>query len=141
MHPSPLYSQASFRNNPSFMDCRPARLLCPGNYPGKNTGVGCHFLLQGIFPTQGSNPCLPHCKQTLYCLSHQVLDYCFKHAFSAVSDSCDLAPLFMGIPRQESWSGLPFPSPGDLPNSGIKPGSSALYVDSLLSKPSGKPKH
>ena len=39
--------------------------------PGKNTGVGCHFLLQGIFPTQGSNPGLPHCGQTLYPLSHQ----------------------------------------------------------------------
>ena len=39
--------------------------------PGKNTGVGCHALLQGIFPTQGSNPCLPHCRWILYCLSHQ----------------------------------------------------------------------
>jgi len=39
--------------------------------PGKNTGVGCHALLQGIFPTQGSNPGLPHCTQILYCLSHQ----------------------------------------------------------------------
>ena len=36
----------------------PARLLCPWDFPGKNTGVGCHFLLQGIFPTQGLNPCL-----------------------------------------------------------------------------------
>jgi len=35
---------------------QPTRLLCPWNFPGKNTGVGCHFLLQGIFPTQGSNP-------------------------------------------------------------------------------------
>ena len=34
------------------------KLFCPWNYPGKNTGVGCHFLLQGIFLTQGSNPCL-----------------------------------------------------------------------------------
>ena len=38
---------------------QPARLLCPWNVPGKNTGVGCRFLLQGIFPTQGSNPLLP----------------------------------------------------------------------------------
>ena len=38
------------------MDCSPARLLCPWNFPGKNTGGGCHFLLQGIFPTQGSEP-------------------------------------------------------------------------------------
>ena len=35
----------------------PARPLCPWDSPGKNTGVGCHFLLQGIFPTQESNPC------------------------------------------------------------------------------------
>ena len=42
-----------------------------GDSPGKNTGVGCHALLQGIFPTQGSNPGLPHCRQLLYCLSHQ----------------------------------------------------------------------
>ena len=41
------------------------------NSPGKNTGVGSHFLLQGIFPTQGSNPGLLHCKQILYHLSHQ----------------------------------------------------------------------
>ena len=39
------------------MDCR---LPCPGDSPGKNTGAGCHFLLQGIFPTQGWNPRLLH---------------------------------------------------------------------------------
>ena len=38
----------------------PARFICPWDSPGKNTGVGCHFLLQGIFPTQGSNLCLLH---------------------------------------------------------------------------------
>ena len=43
---------------------------CPWNSPGKNTGVGCHFLLQGIFPTQGSNLGLVHCKQMRYCLSY-----------------------------------------------------------------------
>ena len=37
-----------------------ARLLCPWNFPGKHTWAGCHFLLQGIFLTQGSNPCLLH---------------------------------------------------------------------------------
>ena len=41
---------------------QPTRLLCPRNSP-KNTGFGCHFLLQGIFPTQGSNPCLLHLLQ------------------------------------------------------------------------------
>ena len=45
--------------------------LCDPNSPGQNTGVGSCFLLQGIFPTQGSNPGLPHCSQILYQLSHQ----------------------------------------------------------------------
>ena len=49
----------------------PTRLLCPWDFPGNSTGVDCHFLLQGIFPTQGSNPGLPHHRQTLYRLSHQ----------------------------------------------------------------------
>ena len=39
---------------------QPIRLLCPWDFPGRHTRVGCHFLLQGIFPTQGSNPCLLH---------------------------------------------------------------------------------
>ena len=46
---------------------RSARLLCPWNSPGKNTGVGCHTLIQGIFPIQGLNPCILHCRQILYC--------------------------------------------------------------------------
>ena len=37
--------------------CEPARLLCPWDSPGKDAGVGCHALLEGLFPTQGSNPC------------------------------------------------------------------------------------
>ena len=49
---------------------RLARLLCPWNSPGKNTEVDCHFHLQGVFPTQGSNLGLLHCRQTLYYLSH-----------------------------------------------------------------------
>ena len=47
------------------------QLLCPWDPLGKNTWVGCHVLLQGIFPTQGLNPGLPHCRQILYGLSHQ----------------------------------------------------------------------
>ena len=48
----------------------PGSSVC-GDSPGKNTGVGCHALFQGIFPTQGSNPCLPNCRQILYHLSQQ----------------------------------------------------------------------
>ena len=43
-------------------------------------------------------------------------------------------PLSMGFSRQDYWSGLPFPSPGDLPNPGIEPGSSALQAKSLLTE-------
>ena len=48
-------------------------------------------------------------------------------------------PLSMGFSRQEYWSGLPFPSPGDLPDPGMEPGSPALQAGSLLSEPAGKP--
>ena len=50
------------------------------------------------------------------------------------------APPSMGFPRQEYWSGFPFPSLGDLPDPGIKPRSPALQADSLPSEPPGKPK-
>ena len=53
----------------------PARLLCPWNSPGKNTGVGHPSLLQRIFPTQGLNLDLLHCRQILYCLSHHELNF------------------------------------------------------------------
>ena len=49
----------------------PTRLLCPWNFPGKNTGVDCHSLLQGIFLTQGLNLGLLHCRQILYQLSYE----------------------------------------------------------------------
>ena len=48
------------------------------------------------------------------------------------------APPFMGFSRQEYWSGLPFPSPGDLPNPGIKPGSPTFQAVTLTSEPPGK---
>ena len=61
------------------MDCSPPGSSVHEDSPGKNTGVGCHFLLQGIFPTQGSNPGLLHCRQILYHLSHQGSPVCRVH--------------------------------------------------------------
>ena len=52
------------------MDCS-TRLLHPCNFPGKNTGVGCHFLLQGNLPNPGFKPSCLYCRQLLYHLSHQ----------------------------------------------------------------------
>ena len=81
---------------------------------GQNTGVGSLSFLQGAFPTQGSNPGLPHCRQILYQLSHK------------------------GSPRiLDVW---PILSPVDLPNPVIKPGSPALQVDSLPTELSGSQK-
>ena len=62
-------SHARLFATPWIVAC--TKLLCPWDFQGKSTGVGCHFLLQGIFPTQGSNPGLSHCRQMLYHLSHQ----------------------------------------------------------------------
>ena len=85
-----------------------------GSSPGKNIGVGCHAILQGIFPTQKSNPDLPHHGCILYHLGTRE--------------------------AQEYWSGYPIPFPGDLPNPGIKLGSPVLQVDSLPSEPPANPK-
>ena len=53
------------------LDCSPPGSSVHGDSPGKNTGVDCHALLQGIFPIQGSNPDLLHCRWLLYLLNHQ----------------------------------------------------------------------
>ena len=59
--------------------------------------------------------------------------------FSTLRTIAHQAPPSMGFSRQEYWSGLPFPSAGDLPNSGIKLGSPTLWIDSLPSEPPGNP--
>ena len=90
----------------------PARILCPWNSPGQNTGVGSCSLLQGIFPTQGLNPGLLHWGQ-----------------------------IWRIREVQEHWSGQSIPSSVDLPNPGIKPESPALQMDSLPAELPGKPKN
>ena len=69
----------------------PTRFLCPWDYPGKNTGVGCHFLLQGIFLTQGSNLHPLHWQE--YCTTeppgkHQALRYIYVFALQFSSGIC-----------------------------------------------------
>ena len=85
----------------------PARLFCPWDFPGKNTGMGCHFLPQGIFPTQGLKPCL-------FPLLHSQLgslplvatwEALYKHSvqFSLVAQLC----LTLCDPMNLSTPGLP----------------------------------
>ena len=123
----------------------PARFLCPWEFPGRNNGVGCHFLLQGIFPTQGLNPGLLHCRQILYCLSHKGNPIINTLKLTSFFLSWSLIP-HPGIkPRPLPWQPraitprTPGNSPGDLPNSGIKSRSPALQAGSLPSEPPGKP--
>ena len=97
-------------------DCNLPGSSVHGNSAGKNTGVGCHALLQGIFPTQGLNPGLLHCMWILYWLSHQ------------------------GSPRIPEWVYLLqeiFLTQES--NPGIGPGSPALQADSLPAELPGKP--
>ena len=78
-----------------FMDCSPAtRHLCPWDFPGKNTGVDCRFLLWGILPTQGSNPCL------LYLL-HWQADSLLLHHLGSPSSSSTKALFSFNI--QNTW--------------------------------------
>ena len=100
--------------------------------------MGCHFLLQGDLPDQGSN--LP-----LLCLLHwqvgplplappgkvkvKVKSLSRLRLFATLRTVAHQAPPSMGFSRQEYWSGLPFPSPGDLPDPGIEPRSPALQAD------------
>ena len=93
---------------------QPTRLLCPWGSPGKNTGVGCHAFLQGIFPTQGWNLGLLPCKRILYCLSHQgsprILEwvaYPFSRGSSPHRNSL-LAEL-LGKPIHTLWPSTYFP--------------------------------
>ena len=67
---------------------QPTRLPRPWDSPGKNTGVGCHALLQGIFPTQEPNPGLPHCRQILYGLSHRGSLLVCYFVLEAGADQC-----------------------------------------------------
>ena len=126
------------------MNCSPPGSSFQGDFLGKNTGVGCHTLLQGIFPTQGLNLSLLH-------LLHwqgdslppappgwsEVKSLSRVRPFATPWTVAYQAPPSVGFSRQECWSGLPFPSPGDLPDPGIEPGSPALQADALLSEAPG----
>ena len=69
------------------------------------------------------------------CVSHSVVS---NYMAASPQTGAHQAPSSMEFPRQEYCSGLPFPSPGDLPDTGIKPGSPTLQADCLLSDPLGK---
>ena len=77
-----------------------------------------------------------HCSKQIVVFSHSVVSDSFESPWTAAQQ----APLSVGFSGQEFWSGLPFPSPGNLPDPGIKPRSPALQADSLPPEPPEKPK-
>ena len=116
---------------------QPTRLCRPWDSPGKNTGGGCHALLQGIFPTQGSNPGLLHCRQTLYPLSHQGSPIICRRRLSLIYQvlliQCSLGVRLGRLSLPSTLAGFPSGSdgkasacnagdPGLIPGSGRCPG-------------------
>ena len=134
---------------------QPYGLYSPWNSPGQNTGVGNLSLLQGIFPTQESNPGFPHCRQILYQLSHKgsprVLEwvaYPFSSRSSRPRDWTQVSRIagrfftsWATREAQEYWNGLPCPPPEDLPDPGIKPTSPALAGGFFTIETPGKPSY
>ena len=136
---APLLSPVQFFATPWIVACQ---IPCPWDSSGKNTRVGCYFLLQGLFPTQGLNPHLPDLLHFLHWQEDSLpLGHLGSHGCGLVTKSCPTvltpltiahqASLFMGFSRQEYWSGLLFPSPGYLVDPGIKLRSPTLQADSL----------
>ena len=80
--------------------------------------------------------CPPETIRTLL-IGYEVKSLSHVRLFTTLWSIAHIAPLSMGFSRQEYWSGLPFYSPGDLPNPGIEPRSPALQADALTSQPPG----
>ena len=102
---------------------RPHGLYSPRNSPGQNTGEGSLSLLQGIFPTQGSNPDVPHCRQILYQLSH-------KGSKGQISGKCSLitsVPIPLSLPEVQYR--VLHPSPSDV----LNPSKAALTEQGTIS--------
>ena len=90
------------------MDCRPPGSSVHAIFSGKNIGVDCHFLLQGIFPTQGLNPHLLHCRWIIYCWTTRFVQNLSLTQSSSTSSFIILV-LWQAIPgRNSSWNGLHF---------------------------------
>ena len=85
---------------------QPHGLYRPWNSPGQNTGMGSRSLLQGIFPTQGLNPGLPHCRQILYQLSHISIIGYYK-ILNIVLCAVQYSSVYLSIPNSKC---IPFPN-------------------------------
>ena len=104
--------------------------------------MGCHFLLQGIFPTEGSNPGLPHCRQKLFFLTSAPPGKPFESESVQLfvtpwTVACQASSVH-GILQARILNGLPFPSPGALPKPGIELASPVLVGGFFTAESPGK---
>ena len=106
---------------------QPHGLYSPWNSPGQNIGVGSHFLLQGIFLSQGSNPGLPHCRWILYQLSHK--------GSPKIPGLGTLSLLQGGSSQPRNWTGVSFIAGGFFTNWAIRETPAAAAAKSLQSCP------
>ena len=114
----PLYISESESRSLSVVSdtLQPRRLYSPRNSPGQNPGVGSLFLLQGIFPTQGLNPGVLHCRQILYQLSHEGGP--IMHLRSSTIYLNNLFPLHFVLAVLPAWNFfIPADPSGPLPHS------------------------
>ena len=138
---------------------QPTSLPRPWDSPGKNTGVGCYFLPQSQYKCVQTSCIyflsLLNIRWFIFVLSLLVVCisssnfFMYHESESEVAQSyptlcdpmdCSLPGFSIhGIYQQEYWNGLPFSSPGDLPDSGIELRSPTLQVDSMPAEPPGKP--
>ena len=109
-----MLNRSVVSDSSDLMDCSPSGSSVHGDSPGKNTTVSCHALLQEIFPTQGSNPDLPHCRWILNHLSHQGspltlewVAYPFSRGSSPPRDwtrvSCNADGFFISLVTRKAW--------------------------------------
>ena len=115
-----------------LMDCSLPRSSVHRSSPGKNTGVGCHALLQGIFPTQGLNPGLPHCRHILYHLSQHRSPFIHCQSKQVIQPFCDsVSPSRMLKDLLKEWFQFSLLSLGPCSAESVSVGFYLILVTSL----------
>ena len=121
------------------MDCNSPGSSVHEDSPGKNTGVGCHALLQGIFPTQGSNPGLPHCRHILYHLSQHRSPFIPCQSKQVIKPFCDsVSPSRMFKDLLKEWFQFSLLSLGPCSAEYVSVGFYLILVTSLCLEGGGR---
>ena len=120
----------------------PARLLCPRDFSGKKAGVGCHFLLQGIFLTQGQNPCLLHQQENSFTTvpagkPQDVYTHTHTHTYIFSYNTCKMFTKCLNCSKQQFFSqpNRMLASLSTFPQTGPEPQLTTLFSPTLAPLP------